>query len=124
MPYLSNSHSENTNMAKANFPPFHPLSSAQPSSMSREDFDGAFAAESDSVERKSGTGQNPIARAITAFSNTEGGVLLVGVNDQGQLLGRPLTEGVEAAIHTAALTIHDPGRYWIKEVDLDGTPVV
>lgn len=111
-------------MTKRSFPPFHPASREAPPAMSRADFDEAFPAESDYIERKSGTGQDPLAKAITALSNTEGGVILIGVRDDGEVIGRALTEGVENAIHQAALTIHDPGRYKIREVDVEGRPVV
>ncbi len=91
--------------------------------MSEADFTASFAAESDYVERKTGAGQRALAKTITAFSNTDGGVILIGVRDDGAILGRGLTEGVESAVHEAALTVHDPGRYRIREVDVGGTPV-
>jgi ATP-dependent DNA helicase RecG len=92
--------------------------------MTREEFEAAFPEESDYVERKAGAGQAPLAKAITALSNSAGGVILIGVRDDGELVGRALTEGVAGAIHQAALTVHDPGRYKIREVDVDGLPVV
>ena len=110
-------------MTKAGIPPFHPSSDRAPARMSRAEFDEAFPTESDYIERKSGTGQDPIARAVTALSNTEGGVILIGVRDDGEVIGRALTDGVENAIHQAALTVHDPGRYRIRELEVDGRPV-
>ena len=83
----------------------------------------AFPAESDFVERKTSAGQKGLQRAVSAFSNAEGGVVLVGVDDDGTILGRALTPGVEDAIHQAALTLHDPGRYRIHELDVEGNPV-
>ena len=91
--------------------------------MARDVFVTSFPLENDYIERKTGVGAKPLARAITAFSNTDGGVILVGVRDDGEVVGRALTEGVENAIHEAALTIHDPGRYRIRHVEVDGTPV-
>ncbi len=111
-------------MTKAALPPFHPRSSRAPSKLPRAEFDAAFPAESDYVERKAGTGQGPLARAITALSNTDGGVILIGVKDDGEIIGRVLSEGVENAIHQATLTVHDPGRYRIREIEVDGKPVV
>jgi ATP-dependent DNA helicase RecG len=91
--------------------------------MTVAEFRASFPAESDYVERKAGAGQTPIAKAVTALSNTDGGVILIGVRDDGEIVGRGLTEGVENAIHQAALTVHDPGRYRIREITIDGTPV-
>jgi predicted HTH transcriptional regulator len=55
--------------------------------MSAEDFASAFAAENDYVERKRGTGSREIQRAIVALSNSDGGVILIGVDDQGHVSG-------------------------------------
>lgn len=110
-------------MTKRPFPPFHPRSSRAPSRMTQDEFETAFLAENDYIERKAGVGQDPLAKAITALSNTDGGVILIGVRDDGELVGRALTEGVENAIHQAALTVHDPGRYRIRQVQVDKTPV-
>jgi ATP-dependent DNA helicase RecG len=110
-------------MTKTSLPPFHPQSNQAPARMTRGVFDDAFAHESDYVERKSGAGQGPLAKAITALSNTDGGVILIGVRDDGEVLGRPFTDGLENLIHQAALTVHDPGRYRIRQVHVDGTPV-
>ena len=110
-------------MTKPAIPPFHPLSNRTPAQMARDEFETAFPAESDYIERKSGTGQDALARAVTALSNTEGGVILIGVRDDGEIVGRALTDGVENAIHQAALTVHDPGRYRIREIDVEGRPV-
>jgi ATP-dependent DNA helicase RecG len=91
--------------------------------MTKAEFESAFPAESDHVERKTGVGQTPISRAMTAFSNTDGGLILVGVKDDGTVVGRALTDGIQNSIHDAAQTIHDPGRYWIRELEVDGKAI-
>ena len=91
--------------------------------MTADEFARAFPAESDHVERKRGTGSRELQRAIVAFSNSDGGVILIGVGDRGAVLGRPATPGTEDAIHEAALAVHDPGRYWIHELLVDRTAV-
>lgn len=91
--------------------------------MSLADFESAFSAGSDFVERKSGAGVKAVQRAIVAFSNSDGGVLLFGVADDGTVVGRTATQGLSAAIHEAAQTAHDPGRYWIRECLVDGKAV-
>jgi ATP-dependent DNA helicase RecG len=110
-------------MTKESFPPFHPRSAVRPTRLTGSEFTNLFPSESDLIERKAGVGQDPVAKAITALSNTEGGVILIGVRDNGEVAGRSLTEGVENAIHQAALTIHDPGRYRIQELEVDGKPI-
>lgn len=109
-------------MTKA-LPPFHPASDEAPRAVSTAEFRSRFPAESDYVERKTGVGQRPLAKAVTALSNTDGGVILIGVDDDGVVVGRSLTDGVENAIHEAALTVHDPGRYRIRELVVGGTPI-
>ena len=58
-----------------------------------------------------------------AFSNADGGVMLVGVRDDGEIAGRPLDAGTEDAIHQAIGNARDPGRYGLAQVDVDGRPV-
>lgn len=110
-------------MAKRALPPHHPESARAPAELSQEEFDAAFRAEGDYVEFKTSAGLKGLQRTITAFSNSEGGVILIGVDDDGGVLGRPLRPGLEEAIHGAALTVISPGRYWVREVVIDGTPV-
>lgn len=104
-------------------PPFHPTSGRFPSAMTVAELKTAFPSENDYVERKTGTGQRGLQRSITGFSNASGGVVLVGVDDAGKVIGRALTASTEDAIHQAALSLHDPGRYHIRELNVEGTPV-
>ena len=104
-------------------PLFHPSSDRFPASLSEDEFRTAFPAESEFVERKTSAGQKGLQRSITAFSNTEGGVILLGVAPDGKTVGRALSPTVEDAIHQAALTLHDPGRYRIREANIEGTPI-
>lgn len=91
--------------------------------MTREEFDRAFPVESEYVERKSGAG-SAIHDAVVAFSNTHGGVILIGVNDSGDVIGRQLSPGLEDDVHRAIGTTRDPGRYSIHELAVGGTHVV
>lgn len=90
----------------------------------REGFstDGAFR-ESEFLEFKSGTGSKPIREAIVAFSNSHGGTVLVGVDDRGNFKGRRAGAGQTAveALHEAAQSVRDPGRYSVREIDVDGS---
>jgi ATP-dependent DNA helicase RecG len=87
--------------------------------------DGEFV-ESSYVEWKTGTGSKPIAKAVTGFSNGDGGSLLLGVDDAGHVVGR--THGArmsaEDALHGAIQTVQSPGRYTVYHLDVEGRPVI
>ena len=61
------------------YPPFHPESESTPEALTRAEFEAAFAGETDYVEFKGGTGNQGLQDAIVAFSNADGGVILIGV---------------------------------------------
>ncbi len=71
-----------------------------------------------------GLGHDPIQETLVAFSNTGGGVIFVGVRDDGTVVGRRHDQFVDDKIHEAALSARDVGRYHILEIDVEGTPVV
>lgn len=107
------------------YPPFHPSSSAPvPLFMSLVEFAQAFPSESEFVERKSGFNRTAVQEAAVAFSNADGGVILIGVDDAGAIVGRELTPGVLDDIHTAIREARDPGRYAAHELSVDGKPIV
>jgi ATP-dependent DNA helicase RecG len=92
--------------------------------MSRTEFGAAFpATETSLIERKTGISRGPLADSIVAFSNTEGGVILIGVDDAGQVTGRELTQGLEDDIHEVMSNIRDPGRYTLHPLRVDGTAI-
>jgi ATP-dependent DNA helicase RecG len=107
------------------YPPLHPASTEQPASfVSLAAFKRHFPAESPYVEFKTGTGNQPLQDSIVAFSNADGGVIFVGVNDEGELVGRELTTGTFDAIVQAFRNIHDPGRYSIRQIFVADVPLV
>jgi ATP-dependent DNA helicase RecG len=107
------------------YPPFHPSNpAAEPLFMSSDEFREAFPSESDYVERKSGFNRTAVQEAAVAFSNTEGGVILIGVDDSGAIVGRDLTPGMLDDIHTTMREARDPGRYLVHELRVDDRPVV
>ncbi len=102
------------------YPPFHPLSEApEPEAMTLAEFSAAFPTESGFVERKSGAGR-ALGDDVVAFSNTEGGVILIGVDDAGVVVGRELTPGVEDGLHQTIAELRDPGRYSIRPLVVEG----
>ena len=107
------------------YPPFHPSSSAPVQLfMSLVEFAEAFPSESEFVERKSGFNRTAVQEAAVAFSNADGGVILIGVDDAGAIVGRELTPGVLDDIHTAIREARDPGRYAVHELTVDRKSVV
>lgn len=106
------------------FPPFHPESKTpRPLVMTAEEFIEAFPRESEYVERKTGTGNRPIQESVVAFSNAQGGVVLIGVEDSGRVVGRELTPGVEDDLHEIVGATHNPGRYEISGLAVDGVGI-
>lgn len=95
-----------------------------PDRLTIEDFRRRFPAENDRVEFKTGTGNQPLQDAIVAFSNAEGGVIFVGINDEGDIVGRELGQGTLDTVTQAFRDTRDPGRYEIREIHVDDTPVV
>jgi predicted HTH transcriptional regulator len=69
--------------------------------MSEQEFQRAFPSESDVVEFKTGVSGEQIQDSAVAFSNARGGVILVGVRDDGEVAGRVLDAGTEDDIHQA-----------------------
>ncbi|MGH9042620.1 MAG: ATP-binding protein [Acidimicrobiia bacterium] len=80
--------------------------------------------ESERIERKTGLGDHPLQDAFVAFSNTDGGVIFVGVRDNGEVVGRVHDQGSDDRIHAAALNARDVGRYGIIELKVAGKPVI
>lgn len=75
------------------------------------------------MEFKTGVGSGPVQNTAVAFSNAQGGVILVGVEDDGAIVGRTLDAGTADAIHTALGEVHDPGRYGVSTIDVGGKAV-
>jgi ATP-dependent DNA helicase RecG len=107
------------------YPLFHPAAGREaPSSLSEEEFDALVAGEGDFFELKTGTGNQPLQDAITAFSNADGGVIFIGVKDDRTVVGRELTQGTLDAIHQAARDVRDPGRFAVRQITVGQRPVV
>jgi ATP-dependent DNA helicase RecG len=92
--------------------------------MSSSEFNDAFPSESEFVERKSGFNRTAVQEAAVAFSNSDGGVILIGVDDAGVIVGRELTSGMLDDTHTAMREARDPGRYSVHELRVEDRPVV
>jgi ATP-dependent DNA helicase RecG len=92
--------------------------------MSEAEFGRAFPSESDYIERKSGFNRTALQEAVVAFSNADGGVILIGVDDAGVIVGRELSAALLDDVHRAIGEAREPGRYATHELNVDGKPVV
>jgi ATP-dependent DNA helicase RecG len=91
--------------------------------MDAREFSRAFASEGQYVEFKSGVSGPQLQDTAVAFSNADGGVLLIGVRDNGEIAGRPFDASTLDDIHRALQSARDIGRYSITKIDVDGRAV-
>lgn len=91
--------------------------------MSEKEFLRAYPTESHLAERKRGVATKGIQQAVVGFSNTEGGVVLIGVEDDGTVSGREMTQGTIDDLHQIMRDVINPGRYEIGQVFVDDRPV-
>ena len=71
------------------------------------------------LEFKQGVSEHTIAEAVTAFSNTGGGTVLVGVDPRGRPVGTNTDGEAEARIHRVVARVHRPGRYTLHVLDAE-----
>lgn len=105
------------------FPLLHPSDPRpHPLSVSQEEFRQEFG-EGEHVEFKTGIGKGQIESSAAAFMNANGGLVFVGVTDDGKVRGRRLDPGTQDDIHQRMRTIVGASRYTIDALDVDGTEV-
>jgi ATP-dependent DNA helicase RecG len=92
--------------------------------MEPREFAAAFPFESDFIERKAGFNRTAVEDAAVAFSNADGGVILLGVDDAGDVVGKDLSPGLLDDLHRLMAEVRDPGRYTAVELRVDAMPVV
>lgn len=113
-----------TGIASSPYPPFHPKRSELRLALDPADFKQEFPGEGLHIEFKRGVGSDTLQDTVVAFSNADGGVILVGVEDDGTVTGRRLDAGTADAIHRTIHHVRDPGRYSIHELSVGGQPIV
>jgi ATP-dependent DNA helicase RecG len=91
---------------------------------SEPEFKRLIEREHERLELKTGAGRRPLQETMVAFSNAEGGAILIGVTDQREVKGRSRDQGLDDDIHGAANDAHAVGRYEILELRVDQRPVV
>lgn len=92
--------------------------------MGLDEFAETYPEESEHVEFKEGFSTQRLQEAVVAFSNTDGGVVLIGVDDRGRPTGRRLTGELEADLHQAVRQTVNPGRYEVGEMQVGDLPVI
>jgi len=106
------------------YPPFHPRRPELRLALDLADFKQEFPEEGSHIEFKRGVGSDTLQDTVVAFSNANGGVILVGVEDDGTVIGRKLDAGTADAIHRTIHNVRDPGRYSIHQLSVGGRPIV
>ena len=92
--------------------------------MTAQEFAEKFVGESMYIEFKEGFSQKKITEAVVAFSNTDGGVILVGVDNSGRIKGTRWDGEREKDVHGWVGNLNDPGRYDIYRLTVEGESVV
>ncbi len=110
--------------SKSPYPPFHPQRPDIPLALDHDQFQQEFPGESDYIEFKNGISREPLQETVVAFSNADGGVILIGVSDKGEVVGRDLDAGATDAIHQVMRDVHDPGRYTLHRAAVDGRSII
>ncbi len=91
--------------------------------MTSEEFAAAFPSESHYVEWKAGAGGSAIQKAIVGFSNADGGVVMIGVDDSGRPVGKTLDAGLHRRIWEVVNNVESPGSIEMDRLDVDGIEV-
>lgn len=94
--------------------------------MTLAEFTSAFPSESSYVEWKQEIGNDRnIQKAVVAFSNADGGVLMIGVDDRGRPTGtgRPLDTDLEKRLWAIVNHVESPGSIELHELTVEGVAI-
>jgi ATP-dependent DNA helicase RecG len=105
------------------YPLFHPSSPRPlPLVVTQRDFGAEYPGEDGHIEfKESASNGDRIQDAVVAFSNSDGGVILVGVDKAGLARGVRDPGEVERQIHQIVRNANNPGRYEVHPLAVDGT---
>lgn len=107
------------------YPLFHPSCGRPPAgALTAGEFAAEFPSESRHVEFKLGASRDRIAEAAVAFSNADGGVILLGVSNDGTVPGVELGVDGETRLQNTLGGLRDLGPHRIHRLDVDGRTVV
>ena len=101
------------------YPLFHSAGAADlPTALTTDQFAAEFDGETDLVEFKQGISESKVREAVTAFSNTDGGVILLGVRDDGVVQGISTDGETTARVHRVVAGVRSPGRYDVRPLSV------
>lgn len=104
---------------------FHPRSGLDPAfEFTGEQFAVEFPAEGQHVEFKEGLSERAVYETATAFSNAEGGVILLGVADDGTVRGADLKPESEVQLRNALQQVSNLGQHQLQRLVVDGRAVL
>lgn len=83
-----------------------------------------YPGEGPHVELKRGVSRERIIDAAVAFSNTDGGLVIIGVEDNGGLRGVDRPGEAEREIDEALRNVHNPGTYQVHRVTVEDRVVL
>jgi len=85
-----------------------------PDALTPDRFAAEFPGESDFVEFKQGVPETKVREAVAAFSNSDGGIVLLGVRDDGVPVGVPTDGETVAKVHRIVSGVRNTGRYDLR----------
>lgn len=107
------------------YPMYHPNCRTHPvDELTAAQFAAEFPTEGEYIEFKEGAARDRIAQAAVAFSNADGGVILLGVTDGGLVKGADLSVSSETSLRQTLDQVRDLGPYRIHRLRVDGRAVV
>lgn len=92
--------------------------------MDERAFARLFPGEGVLIEFKEGVSTRKVQEAAVAFSNTDGGVILVGVRATGSILGVSQVGEAERKLHEALRGITNCGRYVLRQLAVGPSTVL
>ncbi|MCY3569438.1 MAG: putative DNA binding domain-containing protein [Chloroflexi bacterium] len=107
------------------YPMFHPLSLLDRTfEFTGEQFAAEFPVEGQHVEFKEGLSERAVRETAMAFSNAEGGVILLGVADNGTVRGANLKPESEVQLRNALQQVSNLGQHQLQPLVVDGRAVL
>jgi len=92
--------------------------------MTLQEFSHAYPGEGDHVEFKRGFGTRRLQEPVVAFSNADGGVILLGVEPDGNVVGVEQPGELARSVYQAISEIVNPGQHEVHQLGVGGKVVL